>query len=264
MHVDPLRRNAVHVAGAGPSILFAHGFGTDQHMWRQVLPGFSDYRVITFDHVGWGRSLPDSDHAAKYKSLADYAGDIVELARRLHVQGGIFVGHSIGALMAVHVAREAPELFEAFVMIGASACYVNDGDYRGGFERETLRELMAHLSLDQDTWAGEVAKLAASDPKSGQAAVAFAENLKVADKAMLRRFAELTFFLDLREEVRGLDKPVLLLQAHDDPVVPLSAATALCRSMPQCTFEMLDAKGHFPHETNPQAIVRAIRGYLDR
>ena len=51
-------RNNVRVSGHGPkAMLFAHGFGCDQNMWRYMAPAFEDrYRVVLFDHVGAGRS----------------------------------------------------------------------------------------------------------------------------------------------------------------------------------------------------------------
>ena len=70
-HQDVIRRNNVRVSGLGEQpMVFAHGFGCDQNMWRFVAPAFEDdYRVVLFDHVGAGGSDLSAYDRAKYGSL---------------------------------------------------------------------------------------------------------------------------------------------------------------------------------------------------
>ena len=83
--MTPLERNNVHVRGSnGPAMLFAHGFGCDQNMWRFVAPAFEDrFKTVTFDNVGAGRSDLQAYDRAKYGNLEGYADDIIEIATSL-------------------------------------------------------------------------------------------------------------------------------------------------------------------------------------
>ena len=68
----------------GQPMVFAHGFGCDQNMWRFVAPSFErDYRVVLFDHVGAGGSDLSAYRPDKYASLSGYADDVVEIGREL-------------------------------------------------------------------------------------------------------------------------------------------------------------------------------------
>ena len=74
-------------------MVFAHGFGCDQNMWRFVAPAFeSDFKVVLFDHVGAGHSDLSAYDPIKYSSLAGYADDVVEIGRDLGLMDAVFVG----------------------------------------------------------------------------------------------------------------------------------------------------------------------------
>src|SRR4051794_30111162 len=130
-------RHNVNVSGRadGPVLLFAHGFGCDQSMWRYVVPHFTDaYRVVLFDHVGAGRSDLGSYDPQRYSSLDGYADDVRRICAELDLRDVVFVGHSVSAMIGVLAAAAETERFRALVLVGPSPRYVNDGDYVGGFE----------------------------------------------------------------------------------------------------------------------------------
>src|SRR6185437_15360058 len=101
-----LIRNNVTVTGTGDqTLVFAHGFGCDQHMWRFVAPSFEDaYRIVLFDHVGAGGSDLSSYQMEKYATLAGYADDVLEICTALDLKNAIFVGHSVSAMIGVLAA----------------------------------------------------------------------------------------------------------------------------------------------------------------
>ena len=136
-----LARNNVRVTGneAGPPMLFAHGFGYDQNMWRYVAPQFEeDYRVVAFDHVGAGRSDHTAYSPGKYATLGGYADDVIEICTELGLSDVVFVGHSVSSMIGVLAAVRAPERFAKLVLVGPSPRYVNDEGYVGGFTREDI------------------------------------------------------------------------------------------------------------------------------
>ena len=112
-----LERHNVKVSGQGQrAMMFAHGFGCDQNMWRFVAPAFEDrFRVVLFDHVGAGGSDLRAYDPEKYGTLQGYADDVVALARELGIRDGVFVGHSVSAMVGVLAAKQAPELFSDLV-----------------------------------------------------------------------------------------------------------------------------------------------------
>ena len=130
-------RHNAKVSGAGErAIVFAHGFGCDQNMWRLVAPAFErDFRVVLFDHVGAGGSDLSAYDPAKYGSLDGYADDVVELCRDLGIRGGVFVGHSVSAMIGVLAAKRAPELFDDLVLVGPSPRYIDDERLRRRLQR---------------------------------------------------------------------------------------------------------------------------------
>src|SRR6185312_436064 len=132
-----LERHNVTVSGSGPrAMIFAHGFGCDQNMWRFVAPAFADrYRTILFDHMGVGRSDIAAYDREKYATLDGYADDVLAICDALNLTNPIFVGHSVSAMIGVLAAVRKPALFDKLILIGLSPRYVNDGDYIGGFTR---------------------------------------------------------------------------------------------------------------------------------
>src|SRR6202021_4324820 len=91
------------VKGKGTkAMLFAHGFGCDQNMWRFVAPAFeAEFKTVLFDHVGAGGSDLSAYNPVKYSTLAGYADDVIELGQELGLLGAVFVGHSVSAMIGV-------------------------------------------------------------------------------------------------------------------------------------------------------------------
>jgi len=165
--VDVVERNNVAVSGVpgGQPIVFAHGFGCDQHMWTAVASAFIDrYRVVLFDHVGAGASDLQAYNSAKYSSLAGYAGDVVEIVQALDLTDVILVGHSVSAMIAALAVIEVPERFSRLVMVGPSARYLNDEGYVGGFEPEDIDGLLQTLESNYLGWSAQIAPAIVGNP----------------------------------------------------------------------------------------------------
>src|ERR1700749_312074 len=108
--MNVIARNNVIVKGKGQQvIMFSHGFGCDQNMWRYVYPSFEeDYKIILFDHVGAGNSDLSAYNSQKYIELDGYADDIIQIAEALQLKDIIFVGHSVSALIGIIASQKAP------------------------------------------------------------------------------------------------------------------------------------------------------------
>ena len=135
-----------HGLPGGQPMLFAHGFGCDQNMWRHVWPAFADrYRVVLFDHVGAGGSDVAAFSRDRYASLQGYADDVLEICDELGLTDVVYVGHSVSAMMGVLAAAAEPDRFSQLVLVGPSPRYLDDRGYVGGFTRADIDELLDAL-----------------------------------------------------------------------------------------------------------------------
>ncbi len=262
--IDVLRRNNVQVTGAAAeSMLFAHGYGCDQNMWRWVAPAFeARYRTITFDHVGAGNSDLSAFDKSKYASLDGYADDVVEIARALDVRDGVYVGHSVSAMVGVLAAKKAPELFAKLVLIGPSPSYIDSGDYRGGFTAAQIDELLAFLDSNHMGWSSAMAPVIMGNADRPELAAELTNSFCRTDPEIAKHFARTTFTSDNRADLSSIDIPVLILQCKDDLIAPDHVGEYVQAHMRNATLVRLAATGHCPNLSAPTETVDAIAAFL--
>ena len=264
MKISVEQRNHVRVYGQGErAMVFSHGFGCDQAMWRYVAPAFADrYRVVLFDHVGAGHSDLRAYDAAKYSTLDGYAADVVEICDELGLRGCVFVGHSVSAMIGVLAEKMAPGLFSRMVMVGPSPSYINDGEYVGGFERADIEELLAFMDSNYLGWSGAMGPVImgrADQPEFGEE---LTNSFCRTDPEMARQFGRVTFLSDCRGDLEGVRVPSLLLQCSEDVVAPLAVGEYLHARLAGSTLVVLRATGHCPHLGAPDEVIAAMEGYL--
>jgi sigma-B regulation protein RsbQ len=264
MHHDVLTRNNVRVSGRGTRpMLFAHGFGCDQTMWRFVTPAFEqDYRIVLFDYVGSGRSDLGAYDAERYATLDGYAADVLDVIHALDLHDVIFVGHSVSGMVGVLAANREPERFERLVLVGPSPRYVNDPPYVGGFERADLEGLLETMEKNYIGWANFLAPAIMQNADRPELGRELEASFCSTDPVIARRFAEATFFSDNRADVRDVRVPSLIMQCSDDIIAPAAVGEFLHREMPGSTLRQLRATGHCPHMSHPEETIAAIRDYL--
>jgi sigma-B regulation protein RsbQ len=264
MHHDVLTRNNVRVSGRGTRpMLFAHGFGCDQTMWRFVTPAFEqDYRIVLFDYVGSGRSDLGAYDAERYATLDGYAADVLDVIHALDLRDVIFVGHSVSGMVGVLAANREPERFERLVLVGPSPRYVNDPPYVGGFERADLEGLLETMEKNYIGWANFLAPAILQNADRPELGRELEASFCSTDPVIARRFAEATFFSDNRADVRDVRVASLIMQCSDDIIAPAAVGEYLHREMPGSTLRQLRATGHCPHMSHPEETIAAIRDYL--
>jgi sigma-B regulation protein RsbQ len=262
--MDALQRNNVHVLGDGASTLvFAHGFGCDQNMWRLVAPAFAErFRVVLFDLTGSGKSDPAAYDRNKYDSLHGYAEDLIEIIKATAEGPVIFVGHSVSAMIGVLAENKAPELFAAHMMIGPSPCYINDGDYEGGFSHEDIMSLLDTLNSNYLGWSSTMAPAIMGAPDRPELGEELTNSFCQTDPEVAKQFARVTFLSDHRADVAKVAVPALILQCSDDLIAPMAVGRFLHRAMPGSTLRIIDNIGHCPHLSAPEASVQAMEEFL--
>lgn len=245
-------------------MLFAHGFGCDQNMWRFIAPEFeADYKVILFDYVGSGKSDLKSYDPARYSTLAGYVQDVLDIIQALDLRNVIFVGHSVSSMVGVLAANDAPDRFEQLIMIGPSPRYVNDGEYVGGFDKSDIEGLFEMMDKNFIGWANFLAPAIVKNPDRPELGEELAESFCSTDPVIARRFAEATFYADNREDLTRVTTPSLILQCSDDMVAPEAVGRYVEGQLAGSTFRQMKATGHCPHMSHPEETISLIREYLD-
>ena len=265
--MESTRRHNVTVTGAadGQPMLFAHGFGCDQHMWRFVAPRFADrFRVVLFDHVGAGGSDLTAYDTERYSTLDGYADDVVEICHDLGLRDVVYVGHSVSAMIGVLAARRAPELFARLVLVGPSPRYVDDLDdgYVGGFSEEDIAGLLESLESNYLGWSGAMAPVIMGNPDAPELGAELTESFCRTDPDIARRFARVTFLSDNRADLAGVGVPTLVLQCSDDAIAPPAVGDYVHREIAGSTLVRLAATGHCPNLSAPHETIEAIRAFI--
>jgi sigma-B regulation protein RsbQ len=259
-------RNCVQVTGvpSGRPMVFAHGFGCDQAMWRFVAPDFEvDHRVVVFDHVGAGKSDLSAYDREKYASLRGYAADIVEICRELELTDVVLVGHSVSAMIGVLALQQAPELFGALVMVGPNPRYIDDGDYVGGFSRTDIIGLLDALDSNHLGWSAQMAPvIMGNHPEHPELAEELTNSFCRTDPDIARQFARVTFLSDNRADLDAVRTPALVLQCTDDAIAPAPVGEYVHRRLADSRLVMMEATGHCPNLSAPAETIAAIRAFL--
>lgn len=263
-HVSVLSRHNVKTSGRGSTaIVFAHGFGCDQTMWRYVVPAFEDeYRVVLFDYLGHGGSDRAAYDPSRYSSLQGYAADVIDICRELGVRDGVFVGHSVSAMIGILAANTAPEMFSRLVLVGPSPRYLNDTGYVGGFERTDIDGLLEALDSNYLGWSSAMAPVIVANPDRPHLGQELANAFCRTDPAIARQFARATFLSDNRADLRSVRIPSLILQCANDVIAPEAVGRYMHAQLPQSELVLMQATGHCPNLSAPEETVAAIQTFL--
>jgi sigma-B regulation protein RsbQ len=265
--VDVLSKLNVVASGpeGGQPMLFAHGFGCDQNMWRLVAPAFADeFRVILFDYVGAGGSDPTAYDARRYDSLDGYAADVVEILRALDLHDVVFVGHSVSSMIGVLAQAAEPERFSSLVLVGPSPRYIDDEVYRGGFGELDILEMLDSLDSNYLGWSAAMAPAIMNNPDRPELGEELTASFCRMDPAIARQFARVTFLSDNRPDLAGVTVPTLVLQCTDDLIAPVEVGTYVRDAIPRSRLAMLEATGHCPQLSAPEETIRAISAFVRR
>ena len=257
----------LNVVATGPEgaqpMLFAHGFGCDQNMWRLVAPAFADeFRVILFDYVGAGGSDPTAYDPQRYDSLDGYAADVVDIVRALDLRDVVFVGHSVSSMVGVLALAAEPERFASLVMIGPSPRYIDDEVYRGGFGEVDILEMLESLDSNYLGWSAAMAPAIMNNPDRPELGEELTTSFCRMDPAIARQFARVTFLSDNRADLAGVTVPTLVLQCTDDLIAPVEVGAYVRDAIPDSRLAMLQATGHCPQLSAPDETIRAISAFV--
>ena len=259
-----VKRNNVNVFGRGQQVmLFAHGFGCDQNMWRYITPAFEDdYKIVLFDYVGAGKSDRSAYNPERYASLHGYAKDVLQICEALELHDAIFVGHSVSSMIGLLASIQEPKRFSRLIMVGPSPSYINDGEYKGGFNSRDIEELLETMEKNYIGWANFLAPNIMGNNDRPELGKELTESFCSTDPVIARQFAEATFFSDNRNDLKKNRIPSLILQCSDDIIAPRQVGEFIAKNLPRSKFRLMRATGHCPHMSEPEETVTLMKEYL--
>jgi sigma-B regulation protein RsbQ len=244
-------------------MIFAHGYGCDQNMWRFVAPEFlGSHRVVLFDHVGAGRSDLRAYDDSRYSTLDGYASDVLEIIHDLELSDVIFVGHSVSAMIGILAAIREPESFGKLVLVGPSPCYIDDGDYVGGFGKSDIEEMLESLDSNYLGWSSAMAPVIMGNPERPELGRELTNSFCATDPEIAKKFARVTFMSDNRQDLARLRTPSLILQCSDDVIAPEVVGDYVHEHLEGSTLVAMNATGHCPNLSAPGETVAAIKAYV--
>ncbi len=264
-----LARNNVRVSGQpqGQPIVFAHGYGCDQAMWRFVAPTFEpEYRVVVFDHVGFGGSDLAAWSAQRYGTLQAYADDLLEIIRELDLRDVVFVGHSVAAMIGVLAANAEPRRFAHLILLGPSPRYIDDMEagYVGGFSESEIDELLEALEGNHLGWSAGMAPVIMGNPDRPELGRELTESFCRTDPRVALTFARATFRSDNRADLARVTVPTLVVQCAQDAIAPEVVGAYVHEHIATSELVALRATGHCPNLSAPGETAAAIGSYLQR
>ena len=264
MHNNLIRRNNINIFGNGSQpIVFAHGFGCDQNMWRYITPAFEkDFKIVLFDHVGSGKSDQSAYDFEKYSTLQGYADDLIDICNELHLQNVVFVGHSVSSMIGILAAIKSPDLFEKLVLIGPSPCYVNKDGYVGGFTSQDIDELVETLESNYLGWSSYITPVIIGNPEMPEYSEELRNSFCNMNPEIAKHFAKVTFLGDNREDLHKVTIPTLIIQCHPDVIAPVVVGEFVHKKIPNSRYVLLNSSGHCPHLTFPDQVISSIHTFL--
>ncbi len=264
--LDPIIRNHVTVCGnpdAPRTIVFSHGFGTDQTAWSALVEALGGrYRIALFDHVGQGQSAPGAFEQHCYLNLDRYATDLVEVCASLKLTEAIAVGHSMGAMICLLASLQKPGLFSRLVLLCASPRYRNDEGYYGGMSDEEFGRTYRAIYENYPEWAGAYAPQAISEEHPAHFTKAFAAGLAAIPPQNVLTIACSVLQSDYRSVLPKVQVPTLIIQASADVAVPRDVAEYLHTHIRGSQLRVIEARGHLPHITTPDEVLRPLEEFL--
>lgn len=263
--MDVRLRNNINIIGDGQAVMvFSHGFGCDQNMWRFLTPSFTrEYKLVLYDLVGSGKSDLTAYDYEKYNHLQAYADDLVEVIDAVTDKPVIFVGHSVSAVIGLLASISAPEKFSHQIMVAPSPSYINEGDYRGGFSREDIEELCETIEGNYLGWSSAMAPNIMGAPDQPELSQELTNSFCRTAPHIAKHFANVTFTSDHRDDLHNCHIPSLILQCDDDFIAPVTVGEYMKNTMPDATLAIINNVGHCPHMSAPDQCATAITRFLE-
>lgn len=264
MSENILKRNNVNVIGKGDQpMLFIHGFGCDQNMWRFVTPAFEErYKIILIDLVGCGKSDDSAYDPEKYDTLQGHVNDVLEICSVLALKNVILVGHSISANISLLSSISNNKIFEKLILVCPSPKFLNEDGYTGGFDQKDIDGLIDAIESNYLGWSKAIAPVIMSNVERPELSNELEESFCSNNPEIAIHFAKVTFLCDNRNALEKVKTKTLVLQSKTDNLAAVSVGEYVHDNIKNSVFKILETDGHCPHLSHPNETILAIKEFL--
>ena len=258
------KKHNAQILGKGEkTMLFVHGYGCDQNMWRFITPAFeTSYKIVLIDLVGSGQSDLNAYDFDKYNTLQAHADDLLDLIEELCLKDVVLVGHSVSAIIGALASIQNPAAFDCTIMIGPSPRYISDHSYNGGFSKESIDELVEALDSNYLGWSSAITPVIMGNPERPALAQELKNSFCRNNPEIAKHFARVTFLGDNRADLEKITVPSLILQCSSDVIAPLHVGIYVQQHIKESQLTQLKAKGHCPHLSEPEETIQSMKNFL--
>jgi pimeloyl-ACP methyl ester carboxylesterase len=260
----------VQQAGEGPDVVLIHGLTGDLSIWflcKAMTELARDHRVTAFDLRGHGYSdVPPSGYTS-----SDQAGDVFALMDAIGAARAKLVGHSFGAVIALHAAVLAPERVESIVLSDPyfpALRHLEDLSRWGHWEAFRKEASDAGVSLSSEHWYDLGKFFDQVQHLDGERLLQFRQAVGLPGMNRLLRLGGTTAGDDSKveagltlEKILGVKQPILALYGDGSPF--LSTAEYLAAHLPNCRSQLVPNARHRAPEENPEGFTAALKDWLD-
>nr|AWN64540.1 KAI2c [Phtheirospermum japonicum]BDE26426.1 putative alpha/beta hydrolase [Phtheirospermum japonicum] len=255
----------VQVIGSGlQTIVLAHGFGTDQSVWKHLVPHLVDeYRVVMYDNMGAGTTNPDYFDFDRYSTLEGYAYDVIAILEELEISSCIYVGHSVSAMIGIIASITRPDLFTKLVTVSGSPRYLNEPNYFGGFDDKELTQLFDAMKSNYKAWCSGFAPLCVGGDMDSLAVQEFSRTLFNMRPDIALSVAQTIFYSDMRPFLGHVTVPCHIIQSLKDMAVPVTVSEYLHQNLGgDSIVEVMATDGHLPQLSSPDVLVPVLLRHI--
>jgi len=247
-----------HTTGTGPDLVLIHGWGLHAGIWEHFVPLLvPHFRVTCVDLPGHGRSGWQGEESLDA---------MTEAVLTVTPAAASWLGWSLGGLVATRAALIAPASVTALVTIASTPCFVRKPDWQSAMLPVLLETFAAELAQDYvRTLNRFLALQVRGSDHAGEVLKALRALLLVhgePNPAGLRAGLEVLHTADLRHSLGDIGCPALLLAGERDTLVPVSAALAASKLIPDAQLEVIKGAGHAPFIAQPEAVAKQVEHFL--
>lgn len=256
-------------------LLFVHGWATDSWVWNEAASGFGE-RSVKVDLPGHGGTITWDE-----PSLLPAVKEIKERLKPFGRTKAIGVGWSLGSMALVASLAELKDTFKALVLVGATPCFVEKEDFPWGQPKALVKRMIMDMKKDPAATVDRFYGLNFTED----------EKKTKAGRSMMERYAypgpiscegeipgcfpsfkydeitkalEALYMIDLRENLKAIEIPVLLVHGEEDSICPIGAAEYMGHRIRNAKLEVVGGAGHAPHVTSPELFNKILHEFLSR
>lgn len=256
--------------GSGPVVVLGHGFGSDQSIWKYIVPSLlkNGMKVVLYDLMGASTTDVEDFNFNRYSSYHAFADDLLAVLAELEVERCVYVGHSMSGMIGCLASIERPEIFQKLILLCASPRYLNDANYNGGYEQQDLDGFYASMKSNFRAWSTGFVAMAVGTggDNCDQAKQDYGRSISAMKSDVALSIAQIIFQSDFRSILPQVTVPCHVVQCQKDIVVPVEVAEYMrCNLGGWASVEILPTDGHFPQMATPGLLIpvllRCLQGY---